>query len=301
MAACARPRSQWRRGDIKTFNRPLSPSLWEELQFRCGKCAPCLLHKSADWMQRLTHEGYSHKHSTSLCLTYSNEHLPAFGSLSVEDWDRFINSLRKRLERRGHPPITFDVCGEYSPAPAFRPHMHAALFGYWPPDAKYWAKSRAGNAEYVSEEITALWGKGRATFQEWTHGAASYIAGHQSAKLTSRKDLFVIGADGSVIGKREPEFHRCSTRPGIGRRYFEQHGEQALKLGFVVAKDRPVSLSRYYMRRGKFDFPELAEEHAQLRRAKAIEASEREDQPSLESVEFCAQEKIRRASRKDGL
>lgn len=301
MPACARPRTQWVRGEVKTFNRPLSPSLWEERRFRCGKCAPCLLSKAGQHMVRLTHEGYSHSESTSLCLTYADAFLPPLGSVSVADWTRFLNSLRKRIERRGGPAITFDCVAEYSPPPAMRPHYHAALFNYWPPDAERCGESRGGNPEFRSDEIDELWGKGRATFQQWTHGAASYISGHNSAKLMSRKlSLFVRGPDGEILGKREPEFHRCSTRPGIGRRYLEKHGEQALRNGFVVASDRPVALPTYYMRRAAVSFPELAEEHAALRKAKAIEASAKPG-PSLESIEFCAEEKIRRGSRKHGL
>lgn len=252
-------------------------------------------------MVRLTHEGQSHAQSTSLCLTYAPAFLPPLGSLCVADWSRFLKSLRKRLERRGDPAITFDCVGEYSPPPAMRPHMHAALFNYWPPDAERCGESRSGNPEFRSDEIDELWGKGRATFQEWQHGSASYVAGHNSAKLMTRKlSLWVKAPDGSVLGKREPEFHRCSTRPGIGRRFFEKHGEQALRNGFTVASERPVALPKYYMRRAEKDHPELAAELAAVRKAKAIEAA-LQPGPPLESIEFCAEETIRRGSRKHGL
>jgi hypothetical protein len=256
-------------------------------------------------MVRLRHEGQYHaslgRESTSLCLTYAPAFLPPLGSLCAAHWTTFLNSLRRRVHRRGGPGFSFDVVGEMSPPPALRPHYHAALFGYWPPDAKRCGESRAGNPEFQSDEIDELWGKGRATFQQWTHGAASYISGHNSAKLMSRKlDLWVRDSEGRVLGKREPEFHRCSTRPGIGRRGFEQHGEQMLRLGFTVAGDKPVALPSYYMRRAKVSFPELAAELAIIRAAKAIELRDR-DGPPLASIEFCAEEKIRRGSRKHGL
>lgn len=302
MAQCVRPRRQWYRGSERTFTEPSAPSLWDVRDFRCGKCAPCLIARAGAQAVRLTHEGYSHAESTSLCLTYAPAFLPPDGSLRVSDWSRFLNSLRKRIERRGGPKLSFDVVGEYSPPPELRPHYHAALFGYWPPDAvRLEESSRSGNVEYRSDEIDELWGKGRATFQSWDHGAASYIAGHNSGKLMRSKDHgYVRNGFGQVIGKREPEFHRSSRKSAPGRRFFEEHGEQALLNGFVVAKDQPVALPAYYMKRAKVTFPELAELHQAERKAKALEAAAK-DGPPLESVEYCAEQKIARGGRKNGL
>lgn len=185
-----------------------------------------------------------------------------------------------------------------------RPHLHVALFGYWPPDAKPWAKSQSGNQEYISDELSSVWGKGRVTFQDWSHGAATYCAGHQAWKLTGdmgRLQRIVVGPDGTAIAEREPEFHQPSTRPGIGRRFFEKHAEQMLRNGFTVAKDRAVPPPAYFIRRALITHPELAAVAVEARRLKAVEAAADLNPSRREAIETCSEATILRGSRKSGL
>lgn len=301
MAQCANPRIKWTQGDAETWTRPRSPSLWTEWQFRCGHCAPCLLSKAGQWAVRLTLEGYCHKVSTSLLLTYADEHLPPYGSLCFDHLYTFRDSLRKRVARRGGDRISFDMVGEYSPrrvdGSGFRPHYHLAIFGYWPPDAVPLPGGTDKRQLFTSKEIDDLWGKGRATFQEWSYGAAAYISGHQSAKLTaSKSDLAVRDRLGNVIGSLEPEFHRPSTGSGIGRKFFERYADQLLANGFTVAKHQAVSLPNYFMRLAKESHPELYERLSEVRRAKALEVAARPGPPAG-SVEAVAQAKIKRMAR----
>jgi len=299
MPACAHPKSRWNIGkDNVTWREPLSPSLWNHTLIRCGKCAPCLLHKGGQRSTRLTLERFSHSDSIACCLTYAPAFVPAHGSLRKADPLRFINSLRKRLERRDHPEIDYHCIGEYSPAPSLRPHYHLILYGYRPPDAEQYSKSRAGNQEWRSDELDSLWGKGRVTFQDFSIGAAKYIGGHDGSKLT-RSARHVVDEWGEVH-ELEPEFRSGSRRSAPGRKYVEAYGEQMLHFGNVVVAGREVAVPAYMANRAKLSFPEQYEEFAAKRKAAALEIQSRPG-PSLHAIEFCAIEQIKRGSRKHGL
>lgn len=254
-----------------------------------------------------------HQAVGSVCttLTYAPEHLPELGSLVLPHVQAFIRALRKRVARRGGPRLSFDCTGEYSPAPAMRGHYHVALFSYAAPDAKPWAKSGSGNDEFVSEELSLSWGKGLVTFQPWSLGAAKYCAGHQAWKLTGDKGRavrMVYDQAGTVLGERAPEFHTCSTRPGIGRRFFEAYGEQALRLGYTVIGtgkgSTKVPIPGYYLRRGDVDYPELTEAARELRAQQADQATATLQAQGLDArldaIEHCAQARIDRQARKSG-
>jgi hypothetical protein len=245
-----------------------------------------------------------HPFSICLTLTYAPEHLPPLGSLVREHQQDFIRSVRKRYSARGGGRISFDCTGEYSPPPLMRPHYHVALYGYVPFDPKSWAKSRCGNDEFTSPELDAAWGKGLVTWQEWSVGAAKYCAGHQAWKLTGdkgRAQRMVYGPNGEPLGERAPEFHACSTRPGIGRRFFGRYGEQALVNGFTVVDGKKVPVPNYYLRRADLDLPELAERARAERTAKAQESKAKlEGDYRLNAIEECAQVRIDRQARKSG-
>lgn len=306
---CAYPRWQWFVDGAWTMSEPLRSSVYRSQQIACGQCAPCRLANQGTWTVRLMQEGQMHRQSICATLTYAPEFLPPLGSLVRADVQAFVRALRKLVAKRGGSRFSFDCYGEYSPAPLMRPHYHLALFGYHPVDAKPWAKSRAGNQEFVSEELSAAWRrKGHVTFQPWSHGAAQYCAGHQAWKLTGEKgraQRLVYADDGlTVVGERAPEFHQPSTRPGIGRRFFEAYGKQALELGFTVVDGRRVPVPKYYLRRGDVSMPELAERARVERRAKALEAQARlladGGEHRLDAIEECAEDRIRRAAR-DGV
>lgn len=272
--ACRFPLTQYRVGDEWTFVEPTSPSLFEQRQLRCGQCALCRMAKASEWEVRLIHEGLLRPNSIALTATYSPEHLPPYGSLRADDFSAFIKRLRARVAARGGPRLSFDMIGEYSPE-LMRPHFHAALFDYVPPDGKPWAKSGAGNDEFISAELTAAWGKGLLTFQPWSAGGARYISAHQAWKLSGHaseaRRQVLDPVTGEVVAMREPESHRCSSRPGIGRGFMERYGEQALQNGWTVARRGPVPLPRYYLRVGAILEPELAEQALEARRLKALE------------------------------
>ena len=299
---CAHPRRQWRVEGKWSLVEPLSPSLHEQQQIACGQCAPCRSSRAGAWTVRLVQNGQMFPASICTTATYDPAELPPDGSLRKSDISKFIKALRQVVARRGGERFSFDCYGEYSPAPLMRPHYHLGLFGYYPPDSETWAKSGAGNQEYVSAELSKAWGRGLITFQPWDYGAAQYCAGHQAWKLTGelgRHARLTLAGDGATVVERAPEFHLCSSRPGIGRLFFEAHGEQALRLGFTLVNGKRTAVPGYYLRRGEVDMPELAESARAARRAAAeLESSKLEGEYRLDAIEVVAQARIDRASRK---
>lgn len=109
----------FRRG---TSDRPYDCSV----PIPCGKCAACRKDLVTMWSDRCTFEMmYQPNRSTFLTLTYDDAHCPKNGSVSVDDWNKFKDRLRKNV---GHS-IKYYMAAEYG-SQNYRPHYHAMLFGF---------------------------------------------------------------------------------------------------------------------------------------------------------------------------
>jgi hypothetical protein len=138
-------------------------------------------------------------------LTYSDDHVPACGTLDPSHTQRFIKRLRKALEPL---KIRYFLVGEYGDKTQ-RPHYHAALFGY--PSCEY-GKPRVTKKHGCPCEpcklIEEKWEMGHTYNGTLTKDSAQYISGYVTKKMTSKDDERLNG--------RHPEFARMSNRPGIG-------------------------------------------------------------------------------------
>jgi len=243
-------------------------------------------------------------HPQSICatLTYAPEHVPALGSVSKRDCQLALKRLRKAAFSKRGELLRYDLISEYSPD-AMRPHYHACLFGYWPPDAVYFNRSRAGNPQWTSVELTEAWGLGHVTFQEFSAGAASYCSHHQSFKLTGRLEqdrLKVLAPSGELVGWREPEFRLCSRHPGLGAGFFERYGAELLAHDFTVINGKKVPLPPYYLRLGERVNPgrvsQIKAEHELAARLAAADST----YARLAVREVCAIARLN-ASKRDGV
>lgn len=156
--------------------------------FGCGQCLPCRLNRRRIWSHRMSLEAAAHAASSFVTLTYDQEHLPADGSVSPDELQRYM----KRLRNYADIPIRFFGVGEYGDQ-TFRPHYHLALFGIGPES---------------TEVIDRAWGFGFSYVGDLTLDSAQYIAGYVTKKMTK--------VDDERLGGRHPEFARMSLRPGIG-------------------------------------------------------------------------------------
>lgn len=135
------------------------------------------------------YESQLHSENCFVTLTYSEDNVPALGSLEPADTTLWLKKLRRAVEPRR---FRYFLCGEYGDESG-RPHYHACLFGIGIND---------------SAAIDRAWGLGFTATAEFNDTTAAYVAGYVVKKMTAKDDPRLEG--------RYPEFSRMSNRPGLG-------------------------------------------------------------------------------------
>lgn len=250
----------------------------------CGQCIGCRLRRSQDWSLRIMHEASMWKENCFVTLTYGRDKLPALGSLCYADYQLFMRRLRWFM----YPARPrFFMCGEYGPV-NFRPHYHACLFNIDFKDLVPRGISASGHKYYSSVDLEDLWGHGNVSVQPLVKETASYCAKYIVGKVTgdaAEARYRVVDADG-VISYREPEFCRCSLKPGIGASWFARYGGDVYPHDFVVAGGEKFSPPRYYdrlkWREKSLVLDEI--EYARQKRAKAAFADNTPERLSVREV-----------------
>jgi len=203
------------------------------LSLPCGRCIGCRLERSRQWAVRIVHESKLSDENSFLTLTYDEEHLPKNKSLSVEDCQRFLKRLRKKLYPQ---KVRFFLCGEYGEK-LKRPHYHAILFGYDPRDKI--PISDGTHPLFESPFLTETWGKGSVILGSVTFESAAYVANYATKKITGKP------AAEHYRGLR-PEFLLMSRRPGIGRSWFEKFQSDVYPSDQVISRGAACRPPRYY-------------------------------------------------------
>lgn len=210
----------------------------------CGQCIGCRLAKSADWATRCVHEAMCYDDNCFITLTYSNEHLPYPPVVDKREFQLFMKKLRKQYGSG----IRFYAGAEYGDTYG-RPHYHACLFNFWPPDAVLWKTTPTGDRLYTSKILENIWGKGFVTIGSVTFESAAYIARYCMKKKTGKmaKEHYArIHPETGECYQATPEFALMSRMPGIGMTYLEQYGNVCAKHETVVVSGRERGLPRYY-------------------------------------------------------
>lgn len=151
---------------------------------------PCRINKRRIWSHRIVLEAAKHHGSCFVTLTYSDEFVPADGSLKPEHTTLWLKRLREAVKP---VKLRFFLVGEYGEQTC-RPHYHVALFGLNPFEAE--------------EVVHKCWGMGHTMCGTLEWNSAQYVAGYVTKKMTSWDDVRLKG--------RHPEFSRMSLKPGIG-------------------------------------------------------------------------------------
>lgn len=219
----------------------------------CGQCVGCRLDYSQQWATRCMLELPYHDEAWFVTLTYDDYHLdsgitfkgksdtpcltyysdpetgeafPAY-SLRPDDLQKFMKRLRKkfyRTDKKGNLiPIRFYACGEYG-GQTQRPHYHGIIFGLKLDDLVFYKKNDLGQSLYNSESFQSCWSDdngriGYAVLAEVSWESCAYVARYMMKKQKG---------EGAKYYKKfniEPEFTRMSNKPGIGRKYLEDHPE----------------------------------------------------------------------------
>lgn len=277
-----------------SFSRAHSTGL--PMQIRCGQCIGCRLYRSREWAIRMMHEVQMHRDAGSmfLTLTYSDEELPADGSLERDAVPRFFKRLRKRL---GSLRVRYFQCGEYG-SENLRPHYHVALFGFRDPDLCRWSVSSAGFDLYRSPVVESAWKFGHVAVGELDFASAQYVAGYVTKKLTVSKMTGereyrrwenryqrLDEATGEMVAV-EPEFASMSNRPGLGARWLARYWKEVYPSDSVVMEGRELPPPRYYDQLMESWNPALM---AQVKRKRLEDRDREDDGPSrLLAMEKCA-------------
>lgn len=207
----------------------------DSFQFDCRKCLPCRLNHAREKAIRATHEASLYTQNIFLTLTYADEHLTS-PKLVYRDFQLFMKKLRKTTDNK----ITCMVTGEYGELNK-RPHWHAIIFNYSPPDQLYYRTTDRGDTCYKSALIDRLWGKNDPIKRPNEIGAvtiesASYVARYGAKKL-------VHGFD------QDHDFHpihRTPSKRGMGRSWIEKYYNDTFNHGFVVVDGTKMAIPRYY-------------------------------------------------------
>lgn len=209
------------------------------------------------------HEASLHQDNSFVSLTYSDENLPERGVLVHRDFQLFAKRLRKFY---GGERISYFMAGEYGTecescgvAAKFcrcgnfvetfgRPHYHAALFGVWFPDQVRRKEGADGSPLYQSPTLDRLWGKGECLIGAVTFESAAYIARYCTKKLDGDRAVEYerIDEETGEVYVLPREYMRCSTNPGIGKRWFEAFGSEVAASDAVVARGFESKPPRYY-------------------------------------------------------
>lgn len=234
-----------------------------------------------DWATRLEAERAFHAASRFITVTYADEHLPEGFTLVPADLTLFIRRLRRWAKKNLSAKIRFLGGGEYGESPMVpvegfhlgRPHYHLIVYGLAFPDERTAERSRTGEEQFSSEILTEIWGKGRCRIGMVTRESCGYVAGYATKKITGdRAESHYQQFDPrtGVVYQVEPEFIRCSNRPGIGRGFVEKFESDVYPADHVVQRGKPRKVPRYFDKVLEGVKPELLESIKRKRVAEAL-------------------------------
>lgn len=243
------------------------------MQVPCGKCLGCRLDYSKDWANRCMLEArqYPADMNHFITLTYDDDHVPkndqgSAYTLKKDDLRTFMKDLRSKVEYdTGHIGIRFFGCGEYG-SETFRPHYHLILFNLRLDDLQPFRRSSQGYMYYRSEFIEKIWHKGNVLVADCSWQTCAYVARYVMKKASYEHQRTNAYAEFGI----EREFVLMSRRPGIGRKYYEDHkGEiYAYDKQFLGSPDGSIEIRppKYFDRLYTEDDPEHMEAIKENRR-----------------------------------
>jgi hypothetical protein len=296
---CTNPKKCWQYGTTKNgkpnyvFKRPTNVSGLETQKVPCGKCLSCLIDKSKEHATRGFHESQMHTYNCFITLTYNDDNLPEYGSLSKAHFKAFIKALKYQFRGMDWKYIG---AGEYgSPENTFRPHYHLCLFGIDFPDKEYLFTNEHGDAVYKSELLLKCWkGKGHVSIGELNYRTVAYVARYTTKKIVERgkhiQEHFWIDKktgetnydpeaykNGLLMQNKLPEF--LSMSPGIGKTWWEKYKQDTYK-DYVTCNFMKAKIPRYYDKKLEEHNEELMKEIKEKRKQKAKELDQKLDKPS---------------------
>ena len=225
----------------------------QDINISCGQCIGCRIMKRADLSTRCMHEASLHEENCFITLTYDDKELMNRENphtVIKSDVQNFIKRLRSKIKYdtpKGQEPkkISYLIVGEYGDETE-RPHYHAIIFNHDFED-KELHHTEKGNKLYTSKELEDAWGMGMCIIGEVTKDTTSYVAGYTTKKITGEKakeHYTKIDQNGEVF-EIIPEFALRSTRPAIGKNWYEKYRGD-VKKDFITHKGKREKVPKYY-------------------------------------------------------
>ena len=258
----------------------------QPVDIACGRCLGCKLEYARRWAIRCMHEASLHEENSFITLTYEDKYLPFGGTLVKSHWQDFMKRLRWRL---GDERVRFYMCGEYGDS-FDRPHYHACLFGWTPPDKRFYKKGKVGDAVYKSKFLDDVWKFGFTTVGTVTFESAGYCARYLTKKITrpdkckkcsaikeecedcfkARTHYERLNYETGEVYSIEPEFCLMSRRPGIGTGWLELYKDEVSAHDSVIVNGKEVQPPEFYI-------DKLPEEEREKVKAKRLKAQKNTD------------------------
>ena len=148
------------------------------------------------------------------------------------DLKTFVSSLRKHYERLNWTGIRFFACSEYGDK-SFRPHYHLCILNMpiSDNDINLYARNFQGDDLFNCPFIQNIWSKGYVVLARLDYKTAAYVARYTLKKQFSDDESgFISVYDGCEV---DPPFTIMSTKPGIGKPYFDTHYEHIYQFDTV--------------------------------------------------------------------
>ena len=253
-----------------------------EVKIPCGQCIGCRLERSRQWAIRCVHEASLYLHNCFITLTYSDEHLPQFGSLDKTHFQLFMKRLRKRFGSG----VRYYQCGEYGER-THRPHYHACLFNFNFPDRVIhpFVRPTGEFPVYYSQSLAELWPFGHHSIGEVTFESAAYVARYILKKQTGKgSEIYyeVLDEDNeTVIGCLEREYTTMSRRPGIGKDWYKKWAKDVYPSDFLIINGKKVKPPKFYDLNFEIDNPE---EMAKIKVSRKVDGELHADNNTLERL-----------------
>lgn len=227
----------------------------------CGRCIGCRLERSRSWAVRCVHEALLHVDTCFITLTFSDDYIEKKQTLALEDFQKFLKRLRKKISPQ---KVRYFHCGEYGKQ-LQHPHHHACLFGWRPYDLELWSV-RDGVRLYRSVTLEELWPYGHSTVGDVTFESAAYVARYVMKKITGEP------SQKHYAGKK-PEYCTMSRRPGIGDGWIKKYKSDVYPDDHVIVKGFPVKVPKFYDAKLELTDPTLYAKTVAIRKKKALENS----------------------------
>lgn len=215
-----------------TFNEEKG---FSPISIPCGQCLGCRMDHSRDWALRCIHHSKQYTRNCFVTFTFSNENLKNRKSVDVRQFQLFMKRMRKKLTLENRPHVEYFHSTEYGEQ-RMRPHHHAILFNYYPPDAYPWEK-KGPNIYYRSNELEELWQhQGHVVVGELTYDTAAYTAAYTFKKQRGKDYPEGIS----------PEKMTCSQRIGVD--YFLKYKDDYCSLGHIIHNEKKYRIPRRYLK-----------------------------------------------------